>query len=273
MSEIITLMTDFGMTDRYVGAMKGVILSIAPRATLVDITHEIPQGDIRRAAEVLRGVYPYYPPHTVHLIVVDPGVGTARQAVALQTPCGRFVAPNNGVLSYILMENSPSPLPISPLGRGKAVNLTNPTYWRAEVSHVFHGRDIFSPVAAHLSNGVAITDLGDELDIAELVKFPISTPREHEDGSLTAHVVHIDHFGNITTDVPASLLAGHEWVIEVAGRRIRGIRRIFGDVGEGELVALVNSDGYLDISVRNGSAARELEVTRANELKLRRIIE
>ncbi|MBN1642354.1 MAG: SAM-dependent chlorinase/fluorinase [Anaerolineae bacterium] len=245
----ITLITDFGLQDGHVGAMKGVMHGIAPQACLVDISHHIPPQDIQHGGFVLMTAFPFWPPTTIHLIVVDPGVGTERRAVAVRTAHGTFVAPDNGVLSYAL-------------GRGPAlevVSLTNPAYWRQPVSPVFHGRDIFGPAAAHLAAGVPLSALGHALPPEDLVRMDVPTPIRHPDGSITAHVQHIDTFGNCTTNVPGDWVRAREfWQISVAGRTIERIDYTFGDVATGQLVALVDSTDFVAIAVRNGSAANTL---------------
>jgi S-adenosylmethionine hydrolase len=243
----ITLITDFGLQDGHVGAMKGVMRSIAPQADLVDISHHIRAQDIRHAAFVLKTAYSYWPADTVHVIVVDPGVGTERRAAAVHTAAGTFVAPDNGVLSYVLAQEEVR----------AAVALTHAAYWHHPVSASFHGRDIFGPAAAHLVNGVPLLELGETLSPESLVTFAIPSPHRHLDGHMTIHVQHVDRFGNCTTDLPGEWLrAAPQWRIEVPGTTIRGIASTFGDVGKGEPVALVDSTDYLAIAVRNGSAAQ-----------------
>ncbi len=260
MPNTITLITDFGLEDGHVGAMKGVIRSIAPETTIVDISHFVPPQDIRRAAYVLFTAYPYYPTGTVHVVVVDPGVGTERRAIALQTPIAYFVAPDNGVLSYVLDREMVEAV----------VQLTNPKYWYHPVSDVFHGRDIFGPVSAHLARGVPLQSLGEPLDPAALVTFSLPRPERRADGSITAQVVVIDSFGNLTTNLPANWLASSPtWEIEVAGQRVRGVQRTFGDVAENELMAFVDSEGFLAIAVRNGNAARRLGAQEGDQALLR----
>ena len=244
----ITLLTDFGLQDGHVGAMKGVIRSLAPQAELVDLSHCIRAQDIRHAGFVLKTAYPYWPVDTIHVIVVDPGVGTGRRAVAVQTAAGTFVAPDNGVLSYVLAQEELQAV----------VALTNAAYWHHPVSASFHGRDIFGPAAAHLANGVPLLELGEALSAASLAAFAIPSPHRHLDGHMTIHVQHIDRFGNLTTDLPGEWLqAAPQWRIEVPGATIHGVAHTFGDVPEGAPVALVDSTDYLAIAVRNGSAAHE----------------
>jgi S-adenosylmethionine hydrolase len=238
--------------------MKGVILGIAPQARLVDVSHHIAPQAVRQAAYVLATAVPYFPAGTVHLVVVDPGVGSARRPIAVQTRTAFFVGPDNGVFSLVLGDEGRTTKDerrASP----SIVHLTNQRYWRPEVSHTFHGRDIFAPVAAHLSRGVALTELGEPVD--DLVILPILRPERHADGALTGHVLHADRFGNVITNVPAQLLPPPDrLVVEVAGRRIVGLRPTYAAAEPGGLVALVGSDGLLEIAVREGNAAQELAV-------------
>jgi S-adenosylmethionine hydrolase len=247
----ITLITDFGLQDGHVGAMKGVIRSIARDVQLVDISHHIPPQDVRHAGFVLMTAYAYWPADTIHVIVVDPGVGTARRAVAVRTEAGTFVAPDNGVLSYVLARENVT----------AAVALTNAAYWHHPVSPSFHGRDIFGPAAAHLAEGVPLAELGETVAPASLVTFPVPVPYRHLDGHITAHVQHIDRFGNCTTDVPGEWLqASAHWRFEAGDQVIEQVGTTFGDVEEGELVVLVDSTDYVAIAVRNGNAAQRLQL-------------
>lgn len=246
MVRIITLCTDFGLRDGYVAAMKGVILSIAPEVRLVDISHDVTRQSIREGAFLLDSACRFFPSATVHLVVVDPGVGGSRRPVAVQTTTYSFVAPDNGVLTCAL--------------RGEeivgAVALTNPTYWRAEeVSHTFHGRDVFAPAAAHLANGVPLTALGDPVD--DLVVLSLPTPEREADGSIVGQVVYIDRFGNVVTDIPEVMLSGRrDWQVLVGKTRIAGPHVTYTSVGPGDLLALIGSHGYLEIAVREGDAAQ-----------------
>ena len=239
MGNIITLTTDFGTSDAYIGAMKGVILGINPNATIVDISHDIEPQNILQAAYVLDKAYPYFPKGTIHVVVVDPGVGTERKAVIIKTLEAFFVAPDNGVLSYVV-EN-----------RIEAVSITNPRFWRKPVSATFHGRDIFAPVAAHLSLGTSPHEFGET--ISSLVAFPCPRPRVEADGTIIGHVVHIDRFGNLITDIKRSDLPETNLQIEVKGHSIWGLSVSYAEGGE--LLALIGSDEHLEIGAENGSAA------------------
>jgi S-adenosylmethionine hydrolase len=254
---LITLTTDFGLADSYVGAMKGVILGIDPTATIVDISHDIAPQDVREAAYVIYTAYPYFPPDTVHVVVVDPGVGSRRRALALRAAQACFVAPDNGVLSYVLARE----------GMREAVSLTSSRYHRRTVSHTFHGRDIFAPVAAHLARGVPLTEVGEPL--TEIVTFSLPQPQVLPDGDVVGHVLHIDRFGNLILDVrEGDFIVGGGIILEVAGRRIQGLGRTFTDVSAGELVAYIGSSGHLEIASREGNAAQSLGVKRGDKILL-----
>jgi len=260
---IITLTTDFGESDHYVGLMKGVMLGIAPDATLVDISHALPPQDLRAGSYVLDAVVDCFPDGTIHCAVVDPGVGSARRAVCIQTGRAYLVGPDNGLFSAYLQRE--------PMRR--AVRLTNATYHRQPVSDTFHGRDIFAPVAAHLAAGVAMDELGEPID--GVLHLPLSEPNEADDGTLQLTVLHIDHFGNLITDLPRD--AFERWLddrnpddveLRLPATHINGIHRTFADVSDGELVAYFGSTGRLEIAIRNGNAAESLDVGRGRSLTL-----
>jgi S-adenosyl-L-methionine hydrolase (adenosine-forming) len=264
---IIALLTDFGLTDAYVGTMKGVMLSICPQARFVDLTHAIEPQNVRQAAYLLLTAFRHFPPHAVFLVVVDPGVGTAREPVAVETGYGIYVAPNNGVLSYVLPHAAVR----------HAVVLDNPAYHLPGISQTFHGRDIFSPAAAHLASGVPITSLGSPLP--ELVK--LSGPAlEIAPGHLRGEVLHIDHFGNIITSIGHLAWSGDGTLeldpqfgtrhsetvrlnpdrcqVRVHDTTLEAIQRTYGAVAAGALTPLVGSAGQLEIGLNQGSAAEAL---------------
>lgn len=244
MSKIITLCTDFGLRDGYVAAMKGIILSIAPEVRLVDISHDIAPQSVREGAFVLRSAYAFFPPGTIHLVVVDPGVGSERRAVAVRTGEHLFVVPDNGVLGYVLRREKEM----------EAISLTDPAYWRKEVSETFHGRDIFAPVAAHLARGVGLDDVGEPLE--KLVQLDLPVPERQDDGSIVGHVIHVDGFGNVVTDIPASMLGGDDrWQVTAGEKRIIGLSSTYASAAKGDLIALIGSHGFLEVAVREGSAA------------------
>jgi len=253
----IALLTDFGTRDGYAGVLHGVILCINPAAVIVDVCHDIPAQDIRAGAFVLSTVYRYFPEDTIHLVIVDPGVGSERRAIAVRTAVGTFVAPDNGVLSYVFARE-----PVRAM-----VQLTEPRYWRAVLSHTFHGRDLFAPVAAHLSLGVELAELGPAMQ--DPVRFTVPQVRATREGNLHGEVLHVDRFGNLVTNVPAELVpAGQLLRLQIAGRELRGVRRAYAHASDGELLVLVGSSGYLEVAVRNGSAADTLGTGRGTEVEL-----
>jgi S-adenosylmethionine hydrolase len=250
---IITLTTDFGQADGYVGTMKGVILGICPQATLVDLTHEIPPQNVRQAAHILKAAAPYYPPGTIHVVVVDPGVGSARRPIAIQTPNAFFVGPDNGVFTPVLLQETLYRKPPA------IVHLDQPRYWLSSVSRTFHGRDIFAPVAAHLANGVPLGALGTQITDAVVLNVP--RPARRPDGSITGEVAYVDRFGNLITNIPAAWLMpeGH-WAFEIRKKRIAGLSPHYAAVPPGSLLAIISSEETLEIAQREGSAARTLGV-------------
>ena len=270
MGAIITLTTDFGSADAYVAAMKGVILGINPEAKLIDICHSIKPQDISQAAFVLSTVYEFFPQRTIHLVVVDPGVGTERRAIILRTPLADFVAPDNGVLSYVIQQSSAKPIDFNrqqiELEPGlKAVAITKPQFWRSPVSPTFHGRDIFAPVAAYLSLGYPPTDFGEA--ITSLTVLPLPRPYQASDGTLVGHIIHIDNFGNLITSIKSHDLPSQAITIEVGEQLINGLSRTYGE-GEG-LLALIGSSGYLELSLKGGNASAFLGAEVGNEVRIR----
>jgi len=275
MSAIITLTTDFGLTDAYVAAMKGVILGINPEAKLIDICHSIKPQNIPQAAFVLSTAYQFFPQKTIHLVVVDPGVGTERRGIILRTPSADFVAPDNGVLSYAIQESSAKPaadnvnLQERELEPGlEAVAITKPQFWRTPVSSTFHGRDLFAPVAALLSLGFPPIDFGEA--ITSLTMLPLPKPHRRPDGSLVGHILHIDNFGNLITNIKGSDLPPTKQpiTVEVGNHVISGLSRTYAE-GQG-LLTLIGSSGYLEVSLKGGSASAFLDAEVGSEVRLRR---
>ena len=270
MSAIITLTTDFGLADAYVVAMKGVILGINSEARLVDICHSIKPQNISQAAFVLSTAYKFFPPRTIHLVVVDPGVGTERRAIILRTSLADFVAPDNGVLSYVL-QDSGSPhqaeqhqlIELPP--ELEAVAITRPEFWRWPVSATFHGRDVFAPVAARLSLGIPPADFGEV--ITSLTLLPQLYPYHARDNLLVGHILHIDNFGNLITNIKGDDLPGQVITVEVGNHIISGLSRTYEE-GK-ELLALVGSSGYLEVSLRGGNASTFLNTEVGREVKIR----
>jgi S-adenosyl-L-methionine hydrolase (adenosine-forming) len=261
MSPIITLTTDFGYDDAYVAAVKGAILNINPEANIIDVSHSIKPQDILQAAFILSSAYRYFPKQTVHVAIVDPGVGSDRRGVILKTPSAVFVAPDNGILSYII--DDLFPIEGRPLiqrshdlkeivfKKGvEAAAITDPRFWRQPVSPTFHGRDIFAPVAAGLSLGISPYEFGEKINSLHMLSLP--KPSLDSDGNLIGQVLHVDRFGNLITNVRSSDLPGKAVVTEVAGYRIQGISDYYAQK-EG-VMAVVGSSGYLEISLRDGSA-------------------
>lgn len=253
---IITLLTDFGAQDYFVGAMKGAILSINPRASIVDITHEIPPHDIRAAAFNLLAVYKDFPAGTVHVAVVDPGVGSARRGIIVKCAGQFFVGPDNGLFSWI-REREESFL---------AVHLTNEKFFRLPISHTFHGRDVFAPVAAALSSGVALKEFGPSID--DVIQLESLGPRPI-DGGLEATIIHIDRFGNCITSLTREHFAAGA-KLAVNGREVSVWREFFADRrgDQNELFCLFGSAGFLEIAAENNSAAQILNARRGDRVIL-----
>lgn len=247
----ISLTTDFGIRDGNVGVMKGVIYRITPGVKIIDISHEIGPQNIFEAALILAGRAYYFPENTVHIVVVDPGVGTARRPIAAQIGPQRFVGPDNGVFTPLLMRAEQENWPV------KIVHTDKPEYWLPEISNVFHGRDIFSPVGAHLAAGVPLEELGTPVNDPVRIRLPL--PKRTAQGWV-GEVIHIDHFGNVISNISLQDLAEMEDVnVTLCGATIEGLVRTFGERDPGTLVALFGSTGYLLVSVVNGSGAERLE--------------
>jgi S-adenosylmethionine hydrolase len=264
---IITLLTDFGLEDSYVAEMKGVILSIVPDAALVDITHLIPPQDVVRGALVLAAAFHQFSAGTVHLAVVDPGVGTQRRGIAVRAAGHAFVGPDNGLLQLALERARRLPA----FQRLEAVHLDRPSFWLPDISPTFHGRDVFGPIAAHLARGVPLEEVGTPIESLTELAVPLA-PTQAPDGAVMGQVIATDRFGNLTTNVRADLLrnvGAADVVIEVAGRRIKGLNRTYGDGQPGDLLALFGSAGYLEIAVVNGNAKRALGVGVGAEVTVR----
>jgi hypothetical protein len=252
-SGVISLLTDFGLDDHFVGVMKGVMAGIAPQATVIDITHQVCPQNIMAGARSLAQAVPYFPRGTVHVAVVDPGVGTHRRALAAQIGAHFFVAPDNGLLSIVIKHAQEAGQPV------RLISLTNPAFWLPRVSTSFHGRDIFAPVGTHLANGLPLSILGEEINDPVLI-----TPEQPVETSTgwQASVVLIDRFGNLSTNLPGSSLPENKEgiMIKIGDETIHGLSHTFGDASPGTLIALVDSTGHLGIAEVNGNAARRLKV-------------
>ncbi|MBD2526540.1 S-adenosyl-l-methionine hydroxide adenosyltransferase family protein [Nostoc sp. FACHB-133] len=246
---LMTFLSDFGDHDIYVGVMKGVIAQANPRLRVIDLTHQIPPQDIAAARFCLMNAYPYFPVGTVHLAVVDPGVGSKRRAIAVEFAQGFLVGPDNGIFSGVLSQ-SPAIA---------AVELTNLNYWRTpQPSKTFHGRDIFAPVAASLASGVSLKQLGQEIDPGSLVKLDIDECKQTSNG-VVGCIQYIDHFGNLVSNIPASYVQGKTWSVQAAGLSIPGCK-IYSDVNVGEILALVCSHGWVEIAINSGNAHSKLHL-------------
>lgn len=254
---LIALLTDFGASDGYPGVMKGVILGIAPATPLVDLTHEIAPQDIRAGAWVLQTAWRYFPEGSVFLCVVDPGVGSARRPIALMAGERVFVGPDNGLFSYILAEDA----------NARAVTIANPRYFAARPSDTFHGRDIFAPAAAWLAAGIAFEELGPALAAESLVRLDLPQPTWLGD-ALIAHCTHIDHFGNILSNIGGALaqaiLNNPEVRVTIAGHSITAHARTFAEGPEADVFLYLDSSGYLALARRNGSAQVALALPTAS---------
>jgi S-adenosylmethionine hydrolase len=255
---LITLLTDFGSQDYFVSAMKGTILSRDSDARIVDITHEIPPQDIRAAAFNLLAAYKDFPAGTVHVVVVDPGVGSARRGIIIDCAGQFFVGPDNGLFSWICEREE----------NFRAIHLTNANFFRHPVSPTFHGRDIFAPVAAALANGIDLQEFGPLID--DPIKLEALAPRRTKSGEIEATVIHIDRFGNCITNLTREHLAPGA-TLSVRDREISSVREFFADSGVDldEFFCVVGSAGFLEIAAQNSSAAQLLNVQRGDVVTLR----
>jgi S-adenosyl-L-methionine hydrolase (adenosine-forming) len=273
-NKIITLLSDFGLKDVYVGVMKGVIAQINPRLTVIDLTHEIPPQNLAAARFNLMNAYPYFPAGTVHVAVVDPGVGSHRRGIALQIDAGFFVGPDNGLFSGVLHQTRVL----------AAVELTNPEYWRAPIpSTTFHGRDIFAPVGAHLASGVSLEQLGEGIDPKTLVQLAIPDRTATASG-IAGYIQYIDHFGNLVTNIPGAEVQGKTWSVVVRDSPTKMLRdseavatlgasalrqsadrtipssQTYSSCPLGEVLALIGSHGWVEIAVNGGNAQQLLQM-------------
>jgi S-adenosylmethionine hydrolase len=263
---IITLLTDFGTGDEYAGLMKGAILSINPAVTIVDITHQVDSQDIVQAAFTIYSSYGYFPEGTIHLVVVDPGVGSERSLLALEIKQQIFIAPDNGVLTLLFSE-------------GKIISLiriTNSRYFRSPVSRTFHGRDIIAPVGAHLSGGLNIRKLGTEIDLDDTVRLDHLRAQISETGELVGKIVAIDKFGNLITNIDSDKL--HEVYpnipketlqITTGAHGITGLFETYSNVPLKSAVALIGSRGFLEIALNQDNAAQVLNAGKGDEVRVK----
>lgn len=254
---MITLLTDFGTSDYFVAAMKGIILGICSEAKIIDITHDIPPQDIQAAAFTLSACYKDFPINTIHLAIVDPGVGSVRRIIIVEAGGYYFVGPDNGIFSYIYSNEQ----------NVKVISVVNIKYLREVVSNTFHGRDIFAPVAAHLANGVTPESFGEE--ISDYVKFDIAKPVfDHKNKTVTAHIIHIDRFGNCITNLTSKDIFNNLHAkISTRNSIISGIYSHFEQgKDDNELIAYIGSTGRIEIAVRCGSAEKIAGIKRNDEI-------
>lgn len=252
----IALVTDFGTRDYFVAAMKGVILSICAEAVIVDVTHEIEPQAVRSAAFVLRACYRDFPAGTIFVAVVDPGVGSARRAVLIETEKYLFVAPDNGLLSFVVRDEATA----------RVRELANREYFAAAVSATFHGRDVFAPVAAHLARGAAPDSCGPE--IADLIVFDEARPRRVASDLIEAEIIEIDRFGNLITNLRRADLPA-DFALEVGAARVDRRRDFYAEADPGEVFMIFGSAGLLEIAAFGDSAQRLLEVSRGERILVR----
>ena len=260
---LVTLLTDFGTADYFVGAMKGALLSANPDARVVDITHEVPAYDVEAGAFTLRAAFETFPEGTIHVAVVDPGVGSERRAVVVEGRGHTFVGPDNGLFGHVYERVRPY----------RVFHLTNERYFRGEVCPTFHGRDVFAPVAGALSRGVRAEEFGPEVE--DYVRLSTSAPARLPDGRLAGAVIHVDHFGNCVTNITPQDLgvgaAARGVRLVIGGHEIDTFRRFFADEGgaaAGEPFAIWGSAGLLEIAVFRGSAARLLGAGRGSRVEV-----
>ncbi len=257
---IITLTTDYGTSDHLVGVLKGVILSINPEVNIIDITHRVLAHDVLDGALTIGQAYKYFPPKTIHLVVVDPGVGTPRRPVLVAGDQHYFVAPDNGVLSSVYDQTEAL----------YVWNITSEHYFRNPVSNTFHGRDIFAPVAAWLSKSWQSSSFGDP--ITDFVRFALPKPKT-SGNIVKGAVLRVDHFGNLITnitaeDVPALVAADRKFTIRLGNGQVSKVVQTFAQGAPGELVGIIGSSGFLEISVNKGNAARTLAAARGAEVTI-----
>ncbi|QPJ60502.1 MAG: SAM-dependent chlorinase/fluorinase [Candidatus Nitronauta litoralis] len=257
MSRLITLTTDFGLSDPFVGIMKGVIFGIAPKATLIDLTHDIEPQNIQQGALVLSSAAPYFPRKTIHLAVVDPGVGTSRHPIVVETPEAIFVGPDNGLLSPAFSNNATT------------YQLTQSEYFLESFSNTFHGRDIFAPVAAHIATGVWPSRMGKKLD--EPIVLDLPRPEQNKT-CLRGQVIYADHFGNLTTNISEDdlkqCLPSKPLVLKVGRRTLKQISRSYADCSKGKAGFLLNSWNAIEIFVRDGNAQQQLKIKPGTQVTL-----
>ena len=247
MRSIITITTDFGTRDGFVGQMKGIMLGMNPEASVVDVTHEIEPFSILEGALVIKGIAGRFPRDSIHVGVVDPGVGSERRGIVLRADGRLYVGPDNGLFS-LLMRSAPS---------WEMREIENPAFMLPQPHPTFHGRDVFAPVAAHLSLGKPFLEVGAAVE--EPVMLPVPTPTRTSSG-IRGEIIHVDRFGNLVSNIEEAMVDRPVNAVAAGHGRMHGIGRYFGQVGEGEPLAHINSSGYLEIAVNRGNAAVQLGI-------------
>lgn len=254
---VLTLLSDFGFQDVYVGVMKGVIAQINPRLQVIDLTHQVAPQSITAAGFYLINAYRHFPQGTVHVAVVDPGVGSSRRAIAIQTSIGFFVGPDNGLFSGVLAQSPAIAV----------VELSNPDYWYSpQPSFTFHGRDIFAPVGAHLASGVELKKLGPTISPTDLVQGPVLGWQQTNSG-IVGYIQAIDTFGNLITTIPGNRLQDKQWLLEIENVKIKA-GQTYSDSRPGEPVGLIGSHGWLEIAINGGSAQTLLDLREGDALQV-----
>lgn len=262
---LITLLTDFGVDDEYVGVMKGVILSINPSAIIVDITHSLDPQDIEQASYLIKSSYRFFPEKTIHIIVIDPGVGTGRAIIAFKMMGHIFLAPDNGVLAPLMDDGDMETL----------VSVENPDFFLEPVSTTFHGRDIFAPVAAHLSNGVGIGKLGPPMEKASIVQLFVRKPYISDKGELVGFVISIDRFGNLITNIDIKSIKkllgpriDKKIKIHIGNKQIVSLSENYEKACPQTPLAIIGSRGYLEIAVNCGNAKKYFMAKKGDTIKV-----
>ena len=258
MNSTIALLTDFGTKDHFVGVLKAVIININPHAHTIDLCHEVSSFDILEGALLLERSYRYFPKKTIFLIVVDPGVGSARKAIILKTKDYIFVAPDNGILTLIAQENR----------QNHIFEITNPRYFLKTISSTFHGRDIFAPVVAHLSRGTALKNFGPRQKTLKTLNIP--TPKiDKKTQQINGKIIYIDKFGNLVTNIRQNGLRGRKnLLIRIKDKAIHGLSHSYSNAPKGQLLAITNSMGYLEIALNHDSASHFLNAKKGGKVKL-----
>lgn len=261
MQRLITLATDFGLSDGYAGVVKGAIYSINPHVTVVDLSHEIAAYDLAAADWITMVSHKYFPPESIHVVVVDPGVGSSRRPLAIETSAGIFIGPDNGIFSSIYL--------IYP--ESKAYELTDKQYWLPSVSATFHARDLFAPVAAHVACGVLPEQLGRPVDSNSLIRLP-EKKLTQTDSHISGQVVYIDKFGNLVTNIPAHLVDGQHaqyGTCTVGGKPVGKLGACYASLPPGGAALVAGSHGFLEISVKEGRAVDALQASRGQPVIFR----